>query len=317
MKIPRQRFVACPIRAMCIVIFSMMTACGGDSLSFAPVADPTVILSDDTPDAALPDEGTAPEANELNDISVQSSAIVEVLQPGDSASITEVVLVTGQSNALGSGTAFDASLDAPHPRAFAFTEDGWRIADLHQVWDLGWHPRNHPETDPSNNFGFHFVREAAQSRPERVVGFILVTFPGAGIEEWDYESDFYLTIRERVVAALNELPSKATIDGILWHQGETDWADTDFYSGKLNDLIQNFRGESWFGEQRPFICGETAGAPLNNRLSALNADGDPWTGCVEAEDLPTINDDAHFSAVGLRILGARYANKYIQMTEQP
>ena len=98
MKIPRQRFVACPIRAMCIVIFSMMTACGGDSLSFAPVADPTVILSDETPDTTLPDEGTAPEANELNDISVQSSAIVEVLQPGDSASVTEVVLAVSYTH---------------------------------------------------------------------------------------------------------------------------------------------------------------------------------------------------------------------------
>ena len=152
---------------------------------------------------------------------------------------------------------------------------------------------------------------------DRVVGFILVTFPGAGIEEWDYESEFYLTIRDRVAAALNELPSKATIDGILWHQGETDWEDTDFYSAKLNNLIQNFRSESWFGEQRPFICGETAIAPVNRVLAALNSDGDQWTGCVEGEDLPTENDDSHFSAEGLRTIGTRYATKYIQMTEQP
>jgi len=174
MKIPRQRFVACPIRAMCIVIFSMMTACGGDSLSFAPVADPTVILSDDTPDTTLPDEGTAPEANELNDISVQSSAIVEVLQPGDSASITEVVLVTGQSNALGGGTSFDEFLDAPNNRVMAFTDNGWEIASLNQVWDLNWYPRTDPNTPPSNNFALHFGKRVASQATDRIVGIILL-----------------------------------------------------------------------------------------------------------------------------------------------
>jgi len=136
------------------------------------------------------------------------------------AAITEVVLVTGQSNALGADTSYDASLDVPHPRAFAFTDEGWRVADLNQVWDLGWQPRNDPDTDPSNNFGFHFARKVAARRPDRVIGFILITAPGEGISHWDYESDFYLKVRDKVIRALNELPNKATIDGILWHQGE-------------------------------------------------------------------------------------------------
>ena len=230
--------------------------------------------------------------------------------------ITEVVLVTGQSNALGADTSYDESIDVPHPRAFAFTEDGWRVADLNQVWDLGWHPRNSPDTDPSNNFGFQFARKVAERRPNRVIGFILATAPGAGISHWDYESEHYLEIRNKVVAALNELPSNATIDGILWHQGETDWEDTDLYASKLDDVIHNFRGESWFGENRPFICGETVAAPVNNRLMALNTDGDDWTGCVSSEGTPTFLDGLHFSAEGLRIIGTRYATQYLQMTEQ-
>ena len=232
------------------------------------------------------------------------------------AAITEIVLVTGQSNALGLETAFDAVLDYPHPRSYAFTEDGWNIADLHQVWDLGWHPRNHPETDPTNNFGFHFARKVVERRPDRVVGFVLVTAPGEGIAHWDYESEFYLKIRNRVVDALNQLPSKASIDGVLWHQGETDWADTDLYSEKLDALISNLRSESWFDEERPFICGETVKSPVNNRLMALNNDGDQWTGCVESDGLQTLPDGFHFSAAGLRTLGARYATKYLQLTEQ-
>lgn len=232
------------------------------------------------------------------------------------AAITEVVLVTGQSNALGADTSYDASLDVPHPRAFAFTDEGWRVADLNQVWDLGWQPRNDPDTDPSNNFGFHFARKVAARRPDRVIGFILITAPGEGISHWDYKSDFYLKVRDKVIRALNELPNKATIDGILWHQGENDWADNDYYTSKLNDLIRNFRGESWFGSERPFICGETVEAPVNNRLMALNSDGDNWTGCVSSEGVPTFLDGLHFSANGLRIIGTRYATRYLQMTEQ-
>jgi len=230
--------------------------------------------------------------------------------------ITDLILVTGQSNALGADTTFDVLRDVPHERAFAYTSEGWQVADLHQVWDLGWHPRNDPDTDPSNNFGFHFATKVAERRSDRIVGFILVTAPGAEIDTWDYNGEFYLKIRNKVITALNELPSKATVDGILWHQGETDWDDSEYYRSKLADVINNFRGESWFGGGRPFICGETVQAPLNRLLTALNDDGDPWTGCVESDGLSTILDRLHFSAEGLRILGTRYATKYLQMTEQ-
>ena len=41
------------------------------------------------------------------------------------ADITDLILVTGQSNALGSQSAFDVSLDSPHQQVFAFTDQGW------------------------------------------------------------------------------------------------------------------------------------------------------------------------------------------------
>ena len=190
------------------------------------------------------------------------------------------------------------------------------MADLHQVWDLNWHPRNDPATDPSNNFGFQFAKKLVERRPQKTVGFILVTAPGQGIAHWDYESEFYLKVRDKVISAINELPHKSSIDGILWHQGETDWHANDYYRNKLQDLITNFRSENWFAGDKPFICGETVEAPVNQILMALNNDGDAATGCVSAEGLTTILDDLHFSAEGLRILGARYATKYIQMIEQ-
>ena len=301
------------LAAVCFTL-PVLSACSDDPATFQPMpADPEATV--------VPTGNQSQVAEQDNNTVVGESAPAPVATPvlmssAGAAAITEVVLVAGQSNALGAETSFDASLDVPHPRAFAFTEEGWRVADLNQVWDLGWHPRNFPDTDPSNNFGFHFARKTAERRPDRVIGFVLATAPGEGIDHWDYESEHYVSIRNKVVTALNELPSKATIDAILWHQGETDWADSDYYSSKLNDLIRNFRGESWFGDNRPFICGETVEAPVNNRLMALNNDGDNWTGCVSSDGVPTFLDGLHFSADGLRIIGTRYATRYLQMTEQ-
>lgn len=55
----------------------------------------------------------------------------------DLSLITDVVLVTGQSNTLGSNTEVQEGLDDPSTSVYAWTENGWDIASLKQVWDLG------------------------------------------------------------------------------------------------------------------------------------------------------------------------------------
>lgn len=247
------------------------------------------------------------------------------------AGITDLVLITGQSNALGTETAFDPVLDAPVERFYAWTEDsGWQPASLRQIWDLGWHPQTDPDTDPHNNFGLHFGKGMVEASSDRVVGIVLASAPGEGISHWDYNTWFYNVVSDKAIAALNDLPHKTGFDGILWHQGESDWVangssdpdlggaivGADYYRDKLYSLIANFRSENWFGEGRPFICGETAQAPLNVRLNELNNDGDEWTACTEGEGLPTYDapENVHFNAEGLRQLGRNYAQTYLRMT---
>ena len=125
--------------------------------------------------------------------------------------------------------------------------------------------------------------------------------------------------------------SVSLLIGILWHQGETDWAktgsldpelsewelDSNYYSNKLWQLVDNFRNETWFDHGKPFICGETAQSPINARLMALNRNSDIWTGCVEGEGLDTWDEaEVHFTAESLRTLGANYAERYLSMTGQ-
>jgi len=233
--------------------------------------------------------------------------------PPTLADITDLILITGQSNTLGAGTAFDAALDAPDDALFAFTDEGWQVADLHQVWDGRWFPRNHPDTAPSNNFGLHFGKEVLKQDQRRVVGFILMPAPGQPISHWHPDGEYFAQIRNTVSQAINELPNKSAVDGILWHQGESDGGDHDYYGQALYHLIESFRSEYWFGYERPFICGETARFAVNLQLRKLNWDNNPWTACVSGEGLATL-DDTHFTAESLRTIGHRYAEAYLRMT---
>jgi len=260
-----------------------------------------------TADNSNPTTATESPSNALHETNARR------LTPAD---ITDLILVTGQSNALGASTSYDARLDEPHERVFAFTDQGWQQASLAQVWDLDWHPRNHPETDPSNNFALHFGKRLATIAPDRTVGFVLVTAPGQAISHWRYQGSFYRKMESKLLTAINQLPHKSSIDGILWHQGETDANDTQTYTDALYTLIYNLRTEPWAEFNTPFICGETAQLAVNNRLNGLNRDSDPKTSCVRANDLTTLADGHHFDAAGLRAIGTRYADAYFNITNQ-
>jgi len=261
-----------------------------------------------------------------------------------SSAITDLVLVTGQSNAQGAATTVDlAVLDAPNQRVLAYTDAGtWELADLRQHWDGPLQPR-HPGKNalvfenniPHNNFAFHFAKSLATQDRNRVVGIVLVTAPGAGIRSWDKGSNLYRTLSSKAELALNA-SGKTSFDAVLWHQGETDFLyngtsdalatstekrASNYYPDRLNTLIRNLRQESWFSSTKPvFICGETQKtstivapeAPVNRRLMELNSDNDPYTGCVSADGLAT-KDGIHFNASSLREIGKRYASRYLQL----
>jgi len=287
-------------------LFTLLIGCDSASITgaaTAPTDEPTTSTA-----VSLQAETQEPEQPEVS----QSTPIPS--SPPTLSDVTDLILVTGQSNTLGAGTEFDASLDTPNNAVFAFTNNGWKVADLHQVWDGRWYPRSQPGTDPSNNFALHFGKHVVERDATRVVAFVLMSAPGQAIGHWQSDQQYFSEIRNTVTRAINELPNKVSVDGILWHQGESDGVVNDYYSEALYDLIEDFRSEPWFGYERPFICGETAQSPVNHQLRRLNHDNNPWTACVAAEGLSTVRDDAHFSAESLRTIGRRYGDAYLQMT---
>lgn len=248
--------------------------------------------------------------------------------------ITDLILVTGQSNVLGRGTEVDLNLDDSHPRVFAYTQNGWQVASLSDDWDLGAYrgtadPTQLTDREAHNNFALHFGKQLAALDSTRVIGIILVSEPGEGIAHWDPGAPGMNRVQNKVVSALNELPQKYSIDGLLWHQGETDWsydgtADpdvtgpvrSDYYPYKLGQLITNLRNENWYDSGKPFICGETIyAAGVNSHLKALNSDNDSMTACVDGFGLTATNNiGSHFNSPALRTMGRWYAEQYYSMT---
>ncbi|MEM7257517.1 MAG: sialate O-acetylesterase [Pseudomonadota bacterium] len=292
-----------------------------ESTEETPVADTEATEQETVDDETEP-------ANE-SDASENNPSQQDTYLPED---ITDLILVTGQSNTLGSNSTVDATLDHGHPRVFAYTSNGWERAELYQRWDNGAHPGSGSEEDfqySHNNFALHFGKTLAALDPTAVVGFVLVSEPGEGIAHWAPGNTGMLRVQQKTLQAINELPHKSAIDGVLWHQGETDWqlegtsdpditqpAPVDYYPARLAALINNLRLEPWLSADKPFICGETINATgVNTHLMALNADDDPHTGCVEGAGLPSITESGnHFNAQALRSIGARYARQYLDLT---
>ncbi len=297
---------------------------GSDSPSNISGSSLPTVSTDKSVSIAVPtNEGISQQDQNENALAVENPLVPPELLPAD---ITDLILITGELNTLGTSTLTDNDLDNQNPRVFAFTRAGWKVAELYQSWD-GDHPgTGSPENTSNrhNNFALHFGKRLVELDENIVVGFVLVSEPGEGIEHWDPGNAGLLRLQQKAFEAINELPHKTSIDGVLWHQGETDWklegtsdpdvvqpAETNYYPNKLKALVNNLRLESWFNESRPFICGETLRAAVNDHLNGLNSDSDPKTACVSATDLSEISEGSNrFDAHSLRVLGQRYAEVY-------
>lgn len=279
-----------------------------------------MVLNSVTNNNSIESSGTTPKKEEQS-----NKTGVTVSLPSE---ITDLILITGQSNTLGNNTTVDYSLDSPHPRVLAYTNEGWQMAELYQHWDDGGHPGigDRSALDKiHNNFALHFGKRLAALDENIVVGIVLVAEPGMGIRNWSAGAPGMLRVEQKALTAINSLPHKSKLDGILWHQGETDWqfngtsdalakqpAANDYYPARFAAMLENLRLKNWFDRDTPFICGETIkGFGVNKHLNFLNNDDDNNTACVEAEGLPSIEKGGnHFNASALRTLGQRYADRY-------
>jgi len=227
--------------------------------------------------------------------------------------ITDLIVITGQSNALATHSRFESFhlQDKPHPRVLAFTEDkGWQIASLEQnwfrSWPIGW------ESPTRNNAVFHAAKAIALDNPEKIIGIILVAEGNRSIQLWEDEKEMALKLDRQISKATRVIPNKK-VDLVLWMQGEADVGLSD-YAEHLDRLIKRLQAKPWSGEDMVFICSETKGSWVNKPLMQLNDDNNTRSGCVAAADLNS-NDKIHFTTKSIRTIGKRMAVKYLQLRD--
>ena len=117
----------------------------------------------------------------------------------------------------------------------------------------------------------------------------------------------------------------ATLEGILWHQGESDCGtdeSVDAYAEKFTEMITALR--TALGGDLPLFIGELSEktgerwgmrerAPRMNGVLRALASELPNAAFVPAADLALKPDELHFNAMSLRELGSRYARAYLDL----
>ena len=230
--------------------------------------------------------------------------------------VTDVILMMGQSNALGEDTNVDPQgLDATNNNIIAWTQfDGWQVADLcSQIWQKGWFPwrggvcSNHP--------AYQIAKGIVAVDPTRKVAIIPTGIAGKPISWWDDGALAYELASEQATNALAALPGHNSVNLVAWSQGEANDGVEDVWYNKLTDLISRMRSESWMDSQETaFIAQETKNSSVNQKLPLFDSDNDSLTNWIPASDLPT-KDGVHWSASALRTLGNRYAAKYLSIAK--
>ena len=246
------------------LLAALLTGCNGSGSALSDAGSDTDEATradtssvETTPTESTPDESAPNETTSEDNPQPPIDWSVLTPQAGD---ITDLILVTGQSNVRGSNTDFDPAQDAPNKQALVFNSSGqWGVSDLHNAWDGNWAPGNGSLQDnkrqPHNNFVFHFGKVVAERDSSRVIGYVVLSAPGKGIAHWDRDKEFFYEVRDLALSALNAQGVKSEFDAVLWHQGETDWQShgtsdpqifgeqrnyPNYYREKLASLIADF-----------------------------------------------------------------------------
>lgn len=229
-----------------------------------------------------------------------------------------VFMMAGQSNMAGRG------LVAPQD-----TISNKRILTIDK--DMNWIYAKAPIHFYEPNLkgldcGMAFAKTLIDAIPDGIsIAIIPCAVGGSAIEQWLNNETF------RGVALLDNFKSKVAfskeygeIKGILWHQGESNAKEEliPSYSEKLSLLLNDFRN-SCDNEALPIVLGElgsfAASSETQERWDAINfiinttANKDKNMSVVVTKDLVHKGDKIHFDAESQRILGQRFAIKFLEL----
>lgn len=151
----------------------------------------------------------------------------------------------------------------------------------------------------------------------KIEGFMKNTVEeyAAGAQDWlkpwiaEYDNNPY----QRLVDMASIAQKDGVIEGILMHQGESNWDDPDWAS-KVKYVYETLLEDLGLkAEDVPFIIGEAVNADRGGTSASANINIDnlpktmPAVRVVSSSGLTNLPDHLHFDAAGYREIGRRYA----------
>lgn len=247
-----------------------------------------------------------------------------------------LVLILGQSNANGSNTDYEPDgLDARDPRILTYPGSGpdrrTVVAAREPLAPIGGHPPG--GMGPGGPFAALLLDELPAG--DRIL-LVPVTMGGTGMRRhgsypgvWKVGLDapsalnLFEAAVEHCSSALAAAGPDATVDAILWHQGESDGGrPAEDYAADLDELIVRFRERVPRAADAPFIVGQLPAdrlraypdhAGVAEALRTLPS-RIPRTGYAESPGLGSVNDETtHLTAAAQRVFGATYYAAYREM----
>jgi hypothetical protein len=193
--------------------------------------------------------------------------------------------------------------------------------------------RPHAGLGPADYFGRTLV---AKLPPEIKVGVVHVAVGGCKIELFDKDAykplianapDWMANILRqyddnpyaRLVETAKIAQRAGVIRGILLHQGESNTGQTD-WPAKVKGVYDNLLADlSLKAENVPLLAGEVVGADNQGQCAAMNPiiaklpETIPTAHVVSSKGCEALEDHLHFSPVGYRELGKRYAETMLPL----
>ena len=246
-------------------------------------------------DPAVPASGTGTGP------SAQDTAFKPPQNPFDvgEKSKLHIFILMGQSNMVGRDTT-GLSSQVPNPRIGYFDGKNWIIAIEPMKGGSGFGP------------GTFFAADMLPNYPDGKIGLVPCAVGGTPLSRWVKGADLYENALKKAQAAA----PYGEIDGMLWHQGESDSTkpeDATTYKARLTQMFQDFRTDLGM-PNLPIVVGELGDffkAPqsdvvedaIRSMPSAL-----PNVGFADSAGLTHRGDHLHFSAAAQKEFGQRYAD---------
>ena len=170
---------------------------------------------------------------------------------GGAAQKTITIIASGQSNMLGAdGFITDGGDKTTDSRVKVWNGSSFITADLTLA------PFAQGPSNDNNNLAFHFAKALAE-KEDAIVQIIFSAFGGNSISNWvgaGTSSTNWVAITDQITAS-----GVSTIDGFIWHQGESDSASAT-YPSDVQTLMDQFYDLSQVNPSAKFIAGEVCHA---------------------------------------------------------